>query len=295
MKILLTGASGLLGRTLINELESQDGGFEVTGTAFSRAGGNLVRLDLTEEQGVKALINDLRPELIIHAAAERRPDIVKDDPDKAERINIEATKTLTAAAEDCGAALLYISTNYVFDGTAPPYYPDSATNPLNAYGRMKLDGEKIVGSGCSRSIILRIPILYGEAEYLGESAVTLIAEGIKADEPSYFDNRMTRFPTHAGDISEVIRGLANRLGEGSEISGIYHCSSAVPYTKYSMARIMAEIMEIDPSLIREAAPDPNAAPRPENAKLDTGRLDKLGLGSYRDFREAAAEIIGKFR
>lgn len=291
MKILLTGASGLLGRAVYKNFTENYSRFEILGTAYSRTSGDLVKLDLLDTAAVNKLISDFKPGLIIHSAAERRPDEVKANPERAQKVNVEATGTVAEAAAEIGAAILYMSTNYVFDGRNPPYFPDSETNPLNDYGKMKLAGEKAVEEKCPGAIILRIPILYGNCEYLGESAVTLMAEGISADKVSYFDNKMIRFPTHSGDIAEVIAGLAQQLKNGENIKGIYQCSSEIPYTKYTMARIMAEALELNPELIHEAEPDPNAAPRPVNAKLDTGRLQKLGLGSYRDFNSAVKEIL----
>jgi len=295
MKILLTGASGLLGRSVYRELKSCGKGFEVTGTAFSRTDGDLVKLDLLDSSAVKKFISDFKPDLIVHSAAERRPDEVKANPEKAQRVNVDATGFIAEAAEACGAFILYMSTNYVFDGKNPPYYPESVTNPLNDYGRMKLEGEKIVADRCSNAIILRIPILYGRCEYLGESAVTLIADGINPDRPFYIDNRMTRFPTHADDVAAVITGLAGLIQDGEKISGIYQWSTETPYTKYSLAKIMAGILRVNPDLILEAEPDLNAAPRPQNAKLDTGRLKELGFFYNRDFKKAVREIIQEHR
>lgn len=293
MKILLTGASGLLGRAVFREFSSKDNNYDITGTAYSRKSGSLIKLDILDEVAVNKLVTNLRPDLIIHTAAERRPDVVKDNPERSQRLNVDAVGTIARAAVDCGAAIIYISTNYVFDGKNPPYYPDSKTNPLNDYGIMKLAGEKKVAKECPKAIILRIPILYGHVEFLSESAVTIIADGLSADKDSYFDNKMIRFPTHADDISRIIRGIADLLHRGETVSGIYQWSAEQAYTKYEMAGLMAEILRLDPSLIKEAGPDPEAAPRPQNAKLDSSRLRAMGLGSELDFKQALTSILGQ--
>lgn len=291
MKILLTGASGMLGRAIYKSLAASDTDFEITGTAFSRSSDELIKLDLTDSDAVKNKIAELRPDLIIHSAAERRPDNVKNNPAAAEKLNISATQTITEAAEKAGAALLYMSTDYVFDGTAPPYRTEDEPNPLNDYGRMKLEGEIIVLTSCSRPIILRVPILYGEVEALSESAISIIAESIKADEPSFHDDEAIRYPTHTDDVAKVITGIAEKLTAGEELSGIYHWSSESAYTKYGIAKVMADIKEIDPALIRRARPNPDAAPRPMNAHLDTAKTRALGLGFETDFESAIREIL----
>ncbi|MBI9107344.1 MAG: SDR family oxidoreductase [Spirochaetales bacterium] len=294
MKILLTGASGLLGRAVYKSLSESAAGFELAGTFFSRSSDNLIKLNLTDSSAVIKAVSDLSPDLIIHCAAERRPDVVKKNPADAEKLNVSAVSTLAEAAEARGAAILYLSTDYVFDGTNPPYGTEDEPNPLNTYGRMKLEGEIICLTTCSRQIILRLPILYGNVEHLGESAVTVIAENITYDKPSFHDDEAVRYPTHTEDIAEVITGMAERLYQGEDISGIYHWSAETPYTKYEIALVMAEALGIDKNLIQRATPDPDAAPRPLDAHLDTSRLRMLGLGRETGFVEAITEVLSGF-
>jgi dTDP-4-dehydrorhamnose reductase len=294
MKIFITGATGLLGRAVYRELKKNKYGYEVTGSAFSRAGGEIKKLNLLDNSAVEALIDNLRPDIIIHSAAERRPDVVKADTERAEKLNIAAVETIARAASAAGSTVIYMSTDYVFDGTSPPYSPEDKPDPLNHYGKMKLAGEQKILGGCDRSLVLRVPILYGEVENLAESAVTIIAESISADAESFHDNTAIRYPTHTEDVAGVIGGLTELLAEGKDIGGIYHWSSGSPYTKYGMALVMAGIMGVDPQLIREAEPDPDAAPRPMDAHLDTERLRKMGLGSEKDFSESISRIIRPF-
>jgi len=291
MKILVTGASGLLGRALYYSLSESDAHFNLKGTAFSRSSDKLIKLNLLDNSAVRKAVSDFKPDLIIHAAAERRPDIVKNNPEAAEKLNVSAVSTIAEAAEGAGAALLYMSTDYVFDGTMPPYTIDSEPNPLNSYGRMKLEGEIIVLTTCSRPIILRVPILYGKVETLAESAVTSIANGITTDSPSFHDDEAIRYPTHVEDVANVIAGLAERLSLDEDLNGIFHWSSDSPYTKYQMALVMADVMGVDRSMIRKAAPNPDAAPRPMNSQLETSRLRKMGINPKTDFNAAIRDIL----
>jgi dTDP-4-dehydrorhamnose reductase len=130
------------------------------GLAFSRAGGRLRRVDLTDAAAVEALLRELRPAVVVHAAAERRPDAVESG-DAAARLNVAATATLARVAAELGAWLLYISTDYVFDGTSPPYGEDAAPRPLQRYGETKLAGEREVAAAHARALSLRLPILFG--------------------------------------------------------------------------------------------------------------------------------------
>ena len=171
-KVLVTGASGLLGRAILKEFTQCGDVWEVLGLAYSRAKGNLKKVDLRNKDEVESVIEEFKPSLVIHSAAERRPDIVEKSEEETKMLNVTATRTIAEASAKADAFFLYISTDYVFDGTSPPYKPTDKPNPLNKYGQSKLDGENVTLEFLPRSGVLRVPILYGPVEYIHESAVT---------------------------------------------------------------------------------------------------------------------------
>ena len=171
-KVLITGASGLLGRALLKEFTRFSDSWETLGLAFSRAGGDLRRVDLKNKDEVNTVVEEFQPNLIIHSAAERRPDVVEKNEDETTKLNVTATRIIAEAATKANAFMLYISTDYVFDGTSPPYKTTDKPNPLNRYGQSKLDGENATLEFLPRCGVLRVPILYGPVEHLHESAVT---------------------------------------------------------------------------------------------------------------------------
>lgn len=113
-KVLVTGITGLLGRALRTELPTGD--IEVVGTGLTRAQGDVRRLDLLDTASVEELFAAEKPDVVIHAAAERRPDVSQADPDGTRQLNIDATGTVADAAKKVGTWVLYLSTDYVFDG-----------------------------------------------------------------------------------------------------------------------------------------------------------------------------------
>ena len=119
--VMITGASGLLGRALMTRFSSSECWKKVIGTAFSRSGTNLVQVDLTNLDQAKKIILDNKPDVLVHAAAQRFPDKMQKDPELARRLNVDATKVLAESLKDVGGKMLYISTDYVFDGRNPPY------------------------------------------------------------------------------------------------------------------------------------------------------------------------------
>ena len=138
-KVLVTGASGLLGRSVFQKLKSEQ--WEVLGTSFTRKQDGLISLDLTNSKAVQDCILKYQPNFIVHCAAEKSPDICQNDPSKTQKINVDATQNLAKLSLENAANLIYISTDYVFDGTNPPYRTNDLTNPINAYGLSKRAGE----------------------------------------------------------------------------------------------------------------------------------------------------------
>ncbi|KAK3724925.1 hypothetical protein QZH41_005693 [Actinostola sp. cb2023] len=178
-RVLITGASGLLGRALMKAFSSSLN-WQVLGLAHTRVSGNLQKVNLLDFEETRRIVEEFKPHLLVHSAAERRPDIVEKNPDATQNLNVGTTEFLAKLVEDFNKGLkspshfmLYISTDYVFDGTsAVPYKPDDPPHPINKYGQSKLEGEQAVERYHPNGLILRVPVLYGDVEHLGESSVS---------------------------------------------------------------------------------------------------------------------------
>ena len=291
--ILVTGATGLLGRPVLRTC-SANPVWRVTGTSFRRTGPGLVRFDLSQTEQISAFLDRLAPTVILHTAAERRPDVSEKDPDGTQRLNVGATDALAQWAAARGAFLVYISSDYVFDGTTPPYRPDDLPHPLNAYGQSKLDGEYAIRAAGCDAAILRVPILYGEVETLDESSVTVLAKNMLNARPGAqlpMEHWATRYPTHTDDVAAVLRQIVTRRLTNPEFKGVFHWSGNEPMTKYDMACAFARVLPFDVTrLVADPAP-PQGAPRPQNAHLDSAALERLGIGQHTPFASALPSIL----
>ncbi|ORX72425.1 NAD(P)-binding protein [Linderina pennispora] len=253
--------------------EFEGRGFDVIGTAFSRARGELRKLDLSDTAAVAAFVGAEEPQAIIHCAAEKRPDVAEQNKEATERLNAEVPGHLAALAKQHGAFFVYISTDYVFDGTSPPYQVDDKPNPLNFYGRTKLAGERAVQEANPQAAILRVPILYGSAEDIKESAVNLLLGAVKdASKETKMDDYQKRFPTNTLDVARVLADMAEisvgAAGEGEEM------------TKYAMCQVFAEILgnaSIDHLVPVRDKPTEAVASRPDNTQLSTEALEQIGI------------------
>ncbi len=269
MRILIIGGTGRLGRVLTRT-------FATKGYATIPVGSK--ELDLLEES-VEERIEKYHPDYIVHSAALSNVDECERNPTLAYRINAYGTKKIATTASRTNIPLLYISTDYVFDGTTPPYSEDSEPNPVSVYGASKLLGEEYVKS-VSSSVILRVSWLFGPE---GSNFVDFV---IRAKEPVPVVAEQISKPTYTIDLSYGILNLIE-----SKSSGIYHFanSPAVSRLKWTetilkVAKTSKEIKRIDWSNID--AP----AKRPFNSALSVSRYENK-FGKIRSWEETLSDYI----
>ncbi|GAA5829492.1 hypothetical protein JCM3766R1_001123 [Sporobolomyces carnicolor] len=287
MKVCVTGASGFLGRAVYAELSKR--GIEVTGLAFSRGGEGLVQLDLNDADATKTLLAELEPDVVVHCAAERKPDVCERTPDKARNLNVVATSNLAELASTLKFTLIYISTDYVFPGNAAPqgYDVDDAPAPTNLYGETKYDGEKaVLGAKGAKASVLRVPVLCGPAESNSESAVNclydVVVKAALKEKAAKMDDWAARYPTNTLDIARVIADLSE-LSLKQSLPSILHFSAQERLTKYEISQVFARshspplVLE-DEWFARDAAgPQPGDTVRPKDCHLSNRALEALGI------------------
>jgi dTDP-4-dehydrorhamnose reductase len=292
-KVALIGATGLLGRAVANELAAITR-WQVIRTAFRHGDTSTITLDIRDEGAVRQFIADQAPDAIVVAAAERRPDVCENDPVLARALNVDALGFIAGAALEIGSWILSISTDYVFDGTQPPYQPDDAPNPLNAYGRSKLDGERALLQSGARSCVLRLPLLYGPVIDWGESAVTgltpAIVESARGVAPAAMDAWATRYPTFTPDVAVVIRQLLECHEIGESVTGVTQWSGDEPMTKFDIARRIAQVLNIDACITAQQTPI-DTTPRPQNCHLASDALEVLKIGQRTPFDTAIRAVL----
>ena len=269
MKVLVTGSNGQVGYCLVQQLRQQNADF----LAIDRD-----QLDITHRPAVWQTVLDYRPDVIINAAAHTAVDKAESEAEQAFAINRDGAAYLAEAAQQIGAAMLHISTDYVFDGQATqPYTETDATAPQGVYGHSKLAGEQAVLAACSRSIILRTAWVFGEH---GHNFVkTMLRLGRERDSLGIVSDQHGA-PTYAGDIAAALLHIAHHITQGKPTEyGIYHFSGKPYVSWYQFAEAIFQqaqqqgILANTPQLIAIATPDyPTPAKRPANSCL---QLDKI--------------------
>ncbi|KAF1834096.1 NAD(P)-binding protein [Decorospora gaudefroyi] len=314
---LVTGASGLLGRQVQRAFLLD--GWTSVGTGLSRiASPNLIRLDVLNQKETERVLDQVKPHVVVHCAANRFPHSCTANPEAAVELNVHSSRALAEATIARGILLIYISTDYVFSGRPgeAPYKADATPSPSNVYGQTKREGEQAVLSVASRAkvknkvVVLRVPILYGSCDEPKDSAVNVLmsqlwtAQQIEQGQPKIqVDHHALRYPTNTQDVARVCRDIAKlylRSSDvGYELPSILQFSSEDRMTKWQICQTFADIMglPLDNMLPFRPSEEPgDGTVRPFDCHLDTSSLQELGIDVQTvDFRTWWRREVGAFR
>jgi len=270
LKILVTGASGLLGSAVTRRLAINHTVIPITN---SNPLPGTTSINLLENDARKKL-DSLDWNTVVHCAAYRNPDYCEVNPEQARKLNTESAGIIASLAESRNARMIHISTDYVFDGNNPPYRETDLTCPANLYGKTKLDAELMVNKNCQDALIMRIPVLYGEPTPPARSP--MLEDALKSavsNDTSEHDNIIVRYPTLTDDVAEVILFFL----EKNNAEGIIHVSAPEKATRYEWTLALTRLLGKDCGKIRIMESDPKRiAKRPVNSALNTDKLKSLG-------------------
>lgn len=273
MKILVTGANGMLGQDLCPILE--DAGYEVIETDINN-------LDITNAQAVAAFIKQEAPVIVIHCAAYTNVDKAEEDLKNAELINVTGTESVAKACAEAGTVMVYISTDYVFDGTKnSPYTPEDKPNPVNNYGLTKLKGEEVVKKYCEKYYIARTSWLYG---HHGKNFVeTMISLAKDRPELKVVDDQIG-CPTWTVELANGIIKLFDKP------YGTYHVCGSGSTSWYGFAKEILKNCEVKilPCTTEEF---PRPARRPKYSIMDNGKICRNWQDALKDYMELRFEEV----
>ncbi len=273
MKVLVTGASGMLGQDLCPILE--DGGYEVIEV-------NSSDMDITDIKAVESVISDCEPDIVIHCAAYTNVDKAEEDSEKAFLINGVGTENIAKVVFKLNIPIIYISTDYVFDGTKnSPYLPSDKTNPINIYGASKLKGEEAVKKHCLKYYIVRTSWLYG---HHGKNFVETMLSLANDCEEIKVVNDQTGCPTWTVALCD---GIIDLIEEEAEY-GIYHVCGSGKATWYEFANEIFKISGIKKRVLPVTSLEfPRPAKRPPYSVMDNDDICpdwKVSLNEYINLR-----------
>ncbi len=323
MRVLVTGVGGQLGHDVMNELDRR--GYEGIGTDLAPqysgvqdgspvTGMQYLSMDITDEEQVSKNVLSIRPDVIVHCAAWTAVDLAEDD-DKVEKVravNVNGTENMARAAAAVGSKIVYLSTDYVFDGQGTdPWKPDDRNyKPLNIYGQTKLDGEKAVVKQTDRYFIVRIAWVFG---LNGKNFIkTMLNIGKNHDELRVVDDQIGT-PTYTYDLASLLVDMI-----GTEKFGYYHATNAeLPdapggYTAEGTKTGYISWFDFSKEIFRQAAEMGHSeydsehlkltpvsttqyglskAKRPFNSRLDKSKLEENGFKMLPDWQDALRRYL----
>jgi dTDP-4-dehydrorhamnose reductase len=279
VRVLVTGAKGQLGVELL----------EVLGQDHDVVGLDLPELDITKPEATR-VIADARPAWVVHAAAWTDVDGCERDPARALLVNGEGTRRVAEACRAVGAGVVYLSTDYVFDGRkGAPYVETDPVSPLSAYARSKVAGEEAVRAVAPRWAIVRTAWLFGVS---GKNFVKTIVEKAAVGGPLRVVDDQVGSPTYARDLAEAIGQLVSR-----DLTGTYHLTNAGSCSWYAFTCAIVEEaglahVAVAPMTTAELG---RPAPRPAISVLANPAWVASGMRPLRPWREALSAMLADWK
>ncbi|MBI5680676.1 MAG: dTDP-4-dehydrorhamnose reductase [Methanobacterium sp.] len=275
MKILIIGSEGMLGHDLVDVLSIEN---EISTTSIDT-------LDITDIDKTIETVKDKNPDVVVHAAAFTDVDGSESNPNLAYKVNALGTRNVAVACREAGSALVYISTDYVFDGNkGNSYYEYDQTNPLSVYGKTKHLGETYVRDILNKFYIIRTSWLYG---LHGPNFVTTMLNLAETMKTISVVNDQIGSPTYTGDLAKAIAELIKK-----PVYGIYHITNSEHCSWYDYALEIFDIagIEIEVKPV-STAEFPRPAPRPQYSVLENYNWKMEGLPEIRSYKNALREYM----
>ena len=269
-RLLITGASGLLGSEIV-QLARKD--YEVIPSHNTKLfHSDSLRLDITDQKQVSSLFRQLKPDTVIHTAAETSVDRCEIQKELAWKINVEGTGNVAVTCSKINAKIVYISTDYIFDGEKRFYTEEDTPNPINHYGITKLKGERQVKKFCKNYVILRTSVLYGWHPWK-QNFVTWVINSLKQKKKISIVKDHFNTPTLADNLAKMTIEAVQK-----NVQGLYHASGSQRISRYEFAQQIAKTFNLNQSLINPIKMKQVTAwkaKRPKDSSLNTNKIKDL--------------------
>lgn len=277
MKVLVTGVKGQLGYDVVNEL---------TKRGHEAAGVDVDEMDITDGEACRQVITEANPDAVIHCAAYTAVDAAEDNVDLCRRVNADGTRNIALVCRDLDIKMVYISTDYVFDGQGTrPWEPDDARDPLNVYGVTKCEGEMAVEELVKKFFIVRIAWVFGVN---GKNFIrTMLRLGEERGAVSVVDDQIGS-PTYTYDLARLLVDMAE-----SEHYGRYHATNEGFCSWYEFACEIfkqAGMTEVKVTPV-DSSQFPAKAKRPMNSRMDKSKLAANGFEPLPAWQDALGRYL----
>jgi len=267
-RILITGGSGLLGSVIAFESSKQYSTLAIyNNNRIEISGVDTCKLDVGDREKVKEVVDSFQPDAIIHAAAITDSGFCENNRDLTWKVNVEGAKNIAECCEEASSKMVYISTNYVFDGRVGRYKERDIPNPVNYYGKTKFEAENIVKKTCGDYIIARVTP-YGWDPKKKQWAAQVVARLERGEKITAYQNQYYS-PMLANNCADVLLSLY-QMNE----QGIFHVAGTKRVSRSGFATTLAEVFDLDKKLIEAVDFEKNTSKtrRPKDTSLDVSKV-----------------------
>ena len=270
LKFLVTGSAGLVGQQVVKYLSKSNQVFSCYNESKPEYGDS-VKMDLKNYEMVSSVLTEIKPDVVIHLGAMTGVDICEKEKTSASEINTKATEIIAKECSKLNSFLVYVSTDYVFDGKFGMYKEDDVANPLGFYGKSKLEGEKAVQNFSTNWCIARTSTPFGLHPTKKSFPMWVIENLQKQKQIDVLIDQFTS-PTYIPNLSRMLIEISER-----HITGIIHAAGASKISRYQMASMVSDKLNLDSTLLKQISINKMkwVAQRPKDSSLDVSRASSI--------------------
>jgi len=270
LKFLVTGSAGLVGQQVVKDLSKSNQVFSCYNESKPEYGDS-VKMDLKNYEMVSSILTEIKPDVVIHLGAMTGVDLCEKEKTSASEINTKATEIIAKECSKLNSFLVYVSTDYVFDGNFGMYKEDDIANPLGFYGKSKLEGEKAVQNFSANWCIARTSTPFGLHPTKKSFPMWVIENLQKQKQIDVLIDQFTS-PTYIPNLSRMLIEISER-----RITGIIHVAGASKTSRYQMASMVSDKLNLDSTLLKQISINKMkwVAQRPKDSSLDVSRASSI--------------------
>ena len=270
LKFLVTGSAGLVGQQVVKDLSKSNQVFSCYNESKPEYGDS-VKMDLKNYEMISSVLTEIKPDVVIHLGAMTGVDLCEKEKTSASEINTKATEIIAKECSKLNSFLVYVSTDYVFDGNFGMYKEDDVANPLGFYGKSKLEGEKAVQNFSTNWCIARTSTPFGLHPTKKSFPMWVIENLQKQKQIDVLIDQFTS-PTYIPNLSRMLIEISER-----RITGIIHAAGASKISRYQMAIMVSDKLNLDGTLLKQISMNKMkwVAQRPKDSSLDVSRASSI--------------------
>jgi len=270
LKFLVTGSAGLVGQQVVKDLSNSHLVFSCYNKSKPEYGDS-VKMDLKNYEMISSVLTEIKPDVVIHLGAMTGVDLCEKEKTSASEINTKATEIIAKECSKLNSFLVYVSTDYVFDGNFGMYKEDDVANPLGFYGKSKLEGEKAVQNFSTNWCIARTSTPFGLHPTKKSFPMWVIENLQKQKQIDVLIDQFTS-PTYIPNLSRMLIEISER-----RITGIIHAAGASKISRYQMASMVSDKLNLDGTLLKQISMNKMkwVAQRPKDSSLDVSRASSI--------------------